>query len=319
MHAHRTEELRHDHVYLGEDHDRNTRRTLWVVGLTIVMMIAEITAGTIFGSMALLADGWHMATHAGALGITALAYAFARRQARNARFTFGTGKVGDLAGFSSALLLAVVAVLIAVESFSRLLEPVTIRFGEAIAVASIGLAVNLVSAWLLRHDHGDHDHADDHDHHHEHAHATADHNLRGAYLHVLADALTSVLAIVALVIGRYAGWVWLDPVIGVLGSVVIARWAFGLMRATGAVLLDAAASPELDRRVRDAIEIGGDRVTDLHVWRVGPGRYAAVVALVAERPREPEHYKARLRPIAELVHLSIEAHRCPDHAMPCDV
>lgn len=321
MHVHRTEELEHDHVYLGDDHDSNARRTLWVVALTIVMMIGEIIAGTVFGSMALLADGWHMATHAGALGITALAYAYARRNARNPRFTFGTGKVGDLAGFSSALLLGGVSILIAVESFERLVSPVPIAFSEAILVASIGLGVNLVSAWLLAGSHGhdhDHDHLHDHDHDHDHAHdhgntANQDHNLRGAYLHVIADALTSVLAIAALVIGRYVGWVWLDPMIGVLGAIVIARWSLGLMRDTGAVLLDVSGGSDLSDRVRKAIEMDDERITDLHVWRVGPGRYAAVIALVAESPREPEEYKARLASLTELVHVSIEPHRCPDH------
>ncbi len=317
MHVHRTDDLEHEHVYLGEHHDRNARRTWWVVGLTLVMMVGEVVAGTIFGSMALLADGWHMATHAGALAIAGLAYAYARRHARSARFSFGTGKVGDLAAFASALLLAAAALFIAVESVERMFAPVTIRFTEAIAVAVLGLVVNLVSALLLgdghAHDH-DHGHAHDHEHEHEHASASAvDQNLRGAYLHVLADALTSVAAIVALVLGRWLGWVWLDPVIGIAGAVVIARWAVRLMRDTGAVLLDAAEDPALARAVRAAIEVGDERVSDLHLWRVGPGRHAAIVSLVAAAPLEPEIYKARLAHLPQIVHVSIEPHRCPEH------
>ncbi|HNR23276.1 MAG TPA: CDF family Co(II)/Ni(II) efflux transporter DmeF [Steroidobacteraceae bacterium] len=318
MHVHRTEHLGHDHVYLGDDHERNERRTWWVIGLTLVMMVGEVVAGMLFGSMALLADGWHMATHAGALSITALAYAYARRHARNARFTFGTGKVGDLAGFASALILAVIALLIAVESLQRFLAPVPIAFTEATAVAALGLAVNLVSALLLR---GGHSHAGngrrghDHDHDHEHGHTAsgADLNLRAAYLHVIADALTSVAAILALVLGRWLGWVWLDPVIGVAGAVLIGRWSLGLMRATGEVLLDAADDTALAQAVREAIEAGDETVTDLHLWRVGPGRHAAIVSLVAAQPLAPQEYKARLAHLPQVVHVSIEAHRCPEH------
>lgn len=322
MHEHRTDQLRHEHVWLGDDHDRNERRTWWVVGLTLVMMVAEIVGGTVFGSMALLADGWHMGTHAGALGLSGLAYAYARRHARNERFTFGTGKVGDLAGFASALILAVVALLIAVESSRRLFEPVAIEFGEAIVVASIGLGVNLVSALLLgggKHSHGhDHDHDHDHDPDHADGHArprldAIDHNLRSAYLHVLADALTSVAAILALVLGSVFGWVWLDPVIGVAGALIIARWAVILMRDTGAVLLDVVDDPGLARAVREAIEIGDETVSDLHLWRVGPGRHSAIVSLVAAAPLEPQVYKARLAHLPQIVHVSIEAHRCPEH------
>ncbi|MGD9597923.1 MAG: CDF family Co(II)/Ni(II) efflux transporter DmeF [Steroidobacteraceae bacterium] len=315
MHVHRTDRLEHDHVYLGEHHDRNARRTWWVVALTLVMMVGEVVAGTLFGSMALLADGWHMATHAGALAIAGLAYWFARRHARSARFSFGTGKVGDLAAFASALILALVSVAIALESVQRLLAPVTIAFNEAILVAVIGLGVNLVSALLLRHDH-DHDHDHGHDPGegaapaHDHA---VDQNLRAAYLHVLADALTSVAAITALVLGRSFGWVWLDAAIGLAGAALIARWAVGLMRDTGSVLLDAAGDPALERAVRGAVVRGDERVGDLHLWRVGPGRYAAIVSLVASVPLEPEVYKARLAHLPQIVHVSIEAHRCAAH------
>ncbi|MGE0580812.1 MAG: CDF family Co(II)/Ni(II) efflux transporter DmeF [Steroidobacteraceae bacterium] len=315
MHVHSTEHDEHDHVFLGEHHDRNARRTWWVVGLTLAMMAGEIVAGTLFGSMALLADGWHMATHAGALGIAGLAYAFARRHARNSRFSFGTGKVGDLAGFASALIMAVAAIVIAVESVQRMFQPVTIAFNEAIAVAVLGLAVNLVSARLLGPGH-DHDHDHDHgDHDHAHGH-TVDQNLRAAYLHVLADALTSIAAIAALVLGRWLGWAWLDPVIGLAGAFVIARWAVGLMRDTGAVLLDADLDPALARAVRAAIEVGDETVNDLHLWRVGPGRHAAIVSLVTATPLEPEIYKQRLAHLPQIVHVSVEAHRCTDHAPP---
>ncbi len=317
MHEHTTDQLEHEHIYLGEHHERNARRTWWVVALTLAMMVGEVVAGTVFGSMALLADGWHMGTHAGALAIAGLAYAFARRHARNARFSFGTGKVGDLAGFSSALIMGGAALFIALESVQRMFLPVTIEFTEAIAVAVLGLAVNLVSALLLGsgHEHGhEHDH-DDANHAHPQARAV-DHNLRAAYLHVLADALTSIAAIVALVLGRSLGWVWLDPVIGLAGAFVIARWSVTLMRDTGAVLLDAAGDPALARAVRAAIEVGDEKVNDLHLWRVGPGRHAAIVSLVTAAPLEPEIYKQRLAHLPQIVHVSIEPHRCPEHAPP---
>ncbi|KTC62939.1 cation transporter, partial [Pseudomonas fluorescens ABAC62] len=223
----------HDHVFLGAAHEENARRTLWVVVLTVVMMVAEIAAGYITGSMALLADGFHMATHAGALGIAAMAYAFAKRHAHSPRYSFGTGKVGDLGGFASALILVLVSLGIAVESVMRLLSPTEVQFGTATLIAVVGLAVNIVSALLLGHGHS---HA--HEHGHEHHHHGNDNNFKSAYVHVIADALTSVLAIAALLAGRYLGWVWLDPVIGMLGAIVIARWAWSLMGATASVLLD---------------------------------------------------------------------------------
>src|SRR3954447_25251400 len=235
MHSHSVEQWTHDHVFLGSEHARNERRTWFVVALTAVMMVGEITAGWFFGSMALLADGWHMATHAAALGIAGAAYLFARQHVRNSRFAFGTGKFGDLAGFSSAIILGLIAVQIAFESAERLVRPVPIAYGEAISVAVLGLAVNLVSAWLLRDEHHDHRHDRDHSHHHH-----RDNNLRAAYIHVLADAATSILAIPALVAAMVAQWAWADPAVGVIGSAVIASWAWGLMRASGAVLLDAS-------------------------------------------------------------------------------
>jgi cation diffusion facilitator family transporter len=306
LHRHTLADHGHDHVFLGAGHERHERRTLWVVALTAAMMAAEIAAGLAFGSMALLADGFHMATHAGAMGVAAFAYAYARRHARDARFTFGTGKIGDLAGFASALALALFAVGIAAESVERLFVPAAVAFREALWVAALGLLVNLVSAWLLG---AGHDH---HDHGHDHAH---DHNLRSAYLHVLADALTSVLAIVALLAGRHLDWVWLDPAMGIVGAVVIARWAWGLMRDTAAVLVDAAPSNELADEVRAAIERDGDaKVADLHLWRVGPGRFAAIVSLVAADPLDAAAYKARLAEHRELAHVTVETHRCDRHA-----
>lgn len=290
----------HDHVFLGAHHDRNARRTRLVIGITAAMMGTEIVAGTVFGSMALLADGWHMATHAAALTITAAAYAYARRQARNPAFSFGTGKIGDLAGFASAVVLAVVAVLIAAESLWRLANPVGIDFTQAILVAGIGLVVNLGSALLL---HEDHSHHHDHHDHHPHGH---DSNLRAAYLHVLADALTSVLAIVALIGGRIWGWVWLDPAIGLLGAVVIGRWAFGLMKQTGGVLVDHIPAEEtLPAEIRAALDPVA-RITDLHLWQLGPGQHGAIVALTADPPQPPATYRARLAHLHELAHVTIE-------------
>ncbi|MDX3974525.1 CDF family Co(II)/Ni(II) efflux transporter DmeF [Shinella sp.] len=294
----------HDHVFLGSDHSRNERRVWLVIALTASMMVAEIVAGTLYGSMALVADGWHMSTHAGAMLIAALAYAYARRHARDPRFTFGTGKLGDLAGFASAIVLALIALLIGWESFVRLANPVAIGFEQAIAVAVVGLAVNLVSAWLLRDDHAHHHHGHDHDHHQHHA---QDNNLRAAYLHVLADALTSILAIVALLLGRSYGWLWADPLMGIVGALVIVRWSWSLIRETGGVLIDAA--PEgggLADAIRATLERGEEHITDLHVWQVGPGHHAAIVALSSPNPKAPSDYKARLAHLGALSHVTVE-------------
>ena len=298
----------HDHQFLGASHDENARRTRWVVALTFVMMIGEIAAGYITGSMALLADGFHMATHAGALGIAAAAYGFARRNANNKRYSFGTGKVGDLAGFASAMVLGLVSLGIAGESILRLFQPTTVAFGEATVIAVVGLAVNLVSAFVLMGHHG-HDHGHHHDHAHEHGgHHHHDNNLRSAYVHVLADALTSVLAIAALLAGRYLGWVWLDPAMGIVGAIVIAKWAFNLMRDSSAVLLDATDEP-VAAEIRELLETSGDvRISDLHVWQVGPQARAAIVSVVASAGVTAEAVRARLAPVHELSHLTIELH-----------
>lgn len=301
--------LKHEHVYLGRNHDRNARRTMWVVVLTAITMVVEIVAGTIYGSMALLADGFHMATHAGALTVAYFAYAFAKRHARNPRYSFGTGKVGDLAGFASALVLGVIALGIAVESVQRLVNPTSVAFDQAIIVAALGLAVNLISALFLSgagHHHHHHAHEHHHDEHHSHDGASHDNNLRAAYMHVLADALTSVLAIVALVAGRFAGWVWLDPVMGIVGAVVIGRWSWSLMRDTAAVLLDTA-DPHLVEEITQQVEGPGDsQITDLHVWRVGPDAHAAIISVATTV--DTAALRERLRPVHELAHVTIERH-----------
>ncbi|MDH6231022.1 cation diffusion facilitator family transporter [Mesorhizobium soli] len=303
------ERYTHDHVFLGEHHDRNARRTYMVIALTFAMMVGEIVAGLLFNSMALLADGFHMSTHAGALAITAAAYAYARRHARDDRFAFGTGKFGELAGYTSAIVLAVIAVMIVYESAMRLVEPVPIRFNDAIAVAVLGLGVNLVSAWLLSGG-GDRDHAHHHhDHHaHHHHHAHDDHNLRSAYLHVLADAMTSVLAIFGLLAGWLYGWIWMDAVVGIIGAFVIASWSWGLLRTSGAVLLDARADDALAARVRRLLERDGDRVADLHLWRLGPGHMGLIVSVVSALPQQPESYKSRLAGLPRLSHVTVEVH-----------
>ncbi|MSO73061.1 MAG: cation transporter [Rhodospirillaceae bacterium] len=326
MTEHSIDRWRRDHFFLAAAHAKNARRTQAVLILTVVMMVAEIVAGTLFGSMALLADGWHMGSHAAALGIAAFAYAYAHRHAANTTYAFGTGKVGDLGAFASALVLGMIAVLMAYESVTRLFAPVEIAFGEAILVAAIGLVVNFASAWMLKDDaepghgavhddlhvrHHAHHHTDDHGHRHGHRHGHGDHNLRAAYLHVLADALTSLLAIAALVAGLFWGLNWLDPAMGIVGAVIIARWAWGLLRMTGRILLDADPSAETTAAVRAAIERDADnRVADLHVWRLGPGHLAAVLTVVTHTPRPPGHYKNLLADITGLSHVTVEVELC---------
>ncbi|UUQ64510.1 CDF family Co(II)/Ni(II) efflux transporter DmeF [Pseudomonas fuscovaginae UPB0736] len=301
----------HAHDFLGAGHDDNARRTLWVVILTVVMMVGEIAAGYITGSMALLADGFHMATHAGALGIAAAAYAFARKHSGNTAYSFGTGKVGDLGGFASALILGLISLGIGIESVMRLLEPTQVQFGTATLIAVIGLIVNIVSALLLAggvgHDHG-HGHGHDHGHgHHHHGHAHGeDNNLRSAYVHVLADAVTSVLAIVALLAGQYLGWVWLDPIMGIVGAVVIARWAWTLMQDTASVLLDKT-DEHVAEEIRELLDQSGKlRITDLHVWRVGPQARAAIVSVLGSTELSADDVRTALAPVHEVTHLTVE-------------
>jgi cation diffusion facilitator family transporter len=327
------DDFRHEHLFLGADHSRNERKTWTVIVLCGVMMAAEIVGGALFGSMALIADGLHMSTHAGALLIAALAYTYARRHAHDARFTFGTGKLGDLAAFTSAIILAMIALLIAWESVVRLLHPVSIAFDEAIPVAVLGLGVNLASAWLLRDDHDHHGHGqghqhashhdghdhDEHDHDdcHQHADHARDHhrdlNLRAAYVHVLADAAVSILAIIGLLAGRELGWIWMDPVMGIVGACVIANWSWGLIHAAGATLLDLIPDETLAGKMRARLESGDDRVADLHLWRIGPGHCAAVVSIVSNAPTSLDAYKTRLADLPGLSHVTIEVLACPGH------
>jgi cation diffusion facilitator family transporter len=299
--------------FLGARHERHERRTWFVVGLTLLMMVGEIAGGTVYGSMALVADGWHMATHAGALGIAALAYRYARLHARDPRFTFGTGKVGELAAFTSAIVLGIVALLIGWESVQRLIEPRPIDFLQATAIAALGLVVNIASAALLHesHDHDGHDH--DHDGHDEAVHAHAEHhhdtNLRAAYLHVIADALTSVLAIGALLAGRYLGWNWADAVIGIAGAIVIAHWAIGLARTAALSLLDAQDNRALRGTIRERIAargVPGENIRDLHLWRLAPGHDALILSIEATEPLSPDVYKRCLTDLPTLSHITVE-------------
>ncbi|MEQ1805332.1 MAG: cation diffusion facilitator family transporter [Burkholderiaceae bacterium] len=366
-HTHDLGPWRHSHRFDAGNREGETR-THWVLALTLVTMFAEVAAGWWTGSMALLADGWHMGTHALALGIAALAYAVARRHGDDSRYAFGTWKIEVLGGFASALVLVLVALAIAAESALRLWRAEPVAAQTALIVAVIGLVVNLISAWLLHgshthgsahahhahaghdtghgqrrghehvlvheHEHHDHDHDHDHDHAHHahHAHGHADHgrphpgaaqaraagnasgadlNLRGAYLHVLADALTSVLAIAALSAALWLGWWWLDPLVGVLGAVVIAVWAKGLLRESANVLLDREMDHPLAKTLRTALEADGDaKVADLHLWRVGREQFAAIVCIVADAPLAPAAYRERLSPHHELVHVSVEVNRC---------
>lgn len=303
MHTQTLDSYRHEHAFGSEERRRAESRTTLVVALTSTMMVVEIVAGLAFQSMALLADGWHMASHAAALSVAVFAYRFARKNVRNPHYSFGTGKVGALGGFASAIALVVIALLMLGESALRFATPVAILFDQAIPVAVIGLVVNLVCAFLLREEEGN-----EHDGH-------RDHNLRGAYLHVLADALTSLLAIAALVMGKFMGWVWMDPAIGIVGSLVIARWSYGLLRDTSGVLLDAEISEKRRERVRSLIEGDADnRVADLHLWRIGPRHLSAIVSVVTHDPKEPAHYRGLLEGEHDLAHVTVEVHHCPGEA-----
>jgi cation diffusion facilitator family transporter len=326
----------HDHVFGHDQTLPGERRTLIIVAVTALMMVVEVAAGVVYGSMALLADGLHMASHAAALGIAVVAYVMARRLAADPRFSFGTGKINSLAGFASAVLLGGFALVMAVESIARLIAPVAIAYDQALIVAVIGLLVNGASAWLLAatphhhhgtepHAHAEHEHDDDdhtHDHGHDHAHQHAhdhahdhdrdhDHNLRAAYLHVLADALTSLLAIAALLAAKYFDARWLDPALGLLGAALVANWSLGLMREAAAVLLDHQAAPAALARLRAALADGGeDGIADLHLWDIGRGKRAAAIVIVSEAPSAPEYYRSLIPPELNVVHATIEL-RCP--------
>jgi cation diffusion facilitator family transporter len=316
MHKDDLSHWRHDHTFAQDWRRPGESRTQIVITITAVMMVVEIFAGLQFGSMALLADGLHMASHAVALGITAFAYVYARRNARNREFSFGTGKVNALGGFTGAVLLAIFALYMGLESFVRLLNPVEIAFNQAVIVAILGLIVNGASVFILCvNDHGHHhhhsqDHSYHHQHHHHHHHHH-DHNLKSAHFHIMADALTSLLAIVTLLSAKYFGWVWMDPIMGVIGAILVARWSYGLLGSTAAVLLDRQAPENLRTAIRDAIEQDGDsRVADLHVWSIGPGIFSAQIALVANNPATPDEYKGRIPESANLVHVAVEVHVC---------
>jgi cation diffusion facilitator family transporter len=319
MHTQQLNNWTHDHVFSQDEQRAGEKRTIVIVLLTAVMMIVEIAAGVIYSSMALLADGLHMASHAAALGIAVFAYVVSRRLAADRRFAFGVGKINSLAGFASAVMLMGFALVMLIESTDRLINPLTISFDQALIVAVVGLLVNGVSAWVLMstphghdHDHGHHEaHDEEHDHEHHHGH---DHNLRAAYLHVLADALTSLLAIVALLAGKYMGAGWLDPAMGIVGAVLVARWSFSLIRDTARVLLDHQAEDHHLAVLRDSIERNStDRITDLHLWCIGHGIFAAEIALVSDEPKPPDYYKSLIPAQLDIVHTTVQVHHCGEH------
>lgn len=308
MHSRNLYRWRHDHDF-SAIHEKGERRTHIVLGMTAITMAVEIIAGVLFGSMSLLADGWHMGTHVAAFMITLFAYRYTRRHQMNPRFTFGTGKVTVLGGFASAIALFVVALVMAIESIERMALPTTIRFNEAIGVAILGLLVNLLSALILEGgDHHDQEHrpkGDFHHHHHQ------DHNLKAAYYHVLADALTSILAIVALLSGKIIGWTWLDPIMGVVGALVISRWSVSLLKEASPILLDENIDENKKTRIQEILESDADnRISDLHLWRLGPHDYAAIISLVTHFPKPSDHYKGLLKEIPDLSHITVEVHQC---------
>ncbi len=312
MHLQDLSVWQHEHLYTDDNHkaERSTRAVMWI---TAVMMVVEIVAGGWFNSMALLADGWHMSSHAVAIGLSAFAYAAARRYANDPRFAFGTWKIEILGGFASAIFLLGVAALMVFGSVEHILSPKPIHFQEAIVIAAIGLVVNVVSALILGHAH-DHPDQGDHHHHHEHAHHH-DLNLKSAYVHVLADAATSVLAIIALLGGWIFGWTWLDPIMGIIGAVLVAVWAKNLLMETGKVLLDREMDHPVVQEIREAVETGpaqGDtRVTDLHVWRVGKQKYSCALSVVTHDTNlTSDHVRNLLAQHDEIVHSTIEIHQC---------
>lgn len=310
MHSENIQYWQHDHTFAQDRRRPGESRTLIVIGITAVMMAVELVAGVVYGSMALLADGLHMASHAAALSITAFAYVYARRNAQNSQYSFGTGKVNALGGFTGAVLLAIFAVFMAFESMLRLFNPVEIVFNQAIFVAALGLVVNGACVFILGGDNHEHDHHHGHD---SGGHYHHDHNLKSAYLHVMADALTSVLAIFALLAAKYFGFIWMDPVMGIVGAVLVARWSYGLLGSTSAVLLDRQAPENLRSKIREVFEADKDtKVTDLHVWSIGPEIYSAQIALVGHNPQSPAQYKALIPKSLGLVHVAVEVHVCPD-------
>ncbi|WOT06698.1 CDF family Co(II)/Ni(II) efflux transporter DmeF [Shewanella youngdeokensis] len=315
---HLSQKWTHQHRFTS-DNNSGERNTAIVLLLTLVTMIAEIIAGTIYGSMALLADGWHMGTHAAAFLITLFAYRYARKHADSTLFSYGTGKVSVLGGYTSAVALGLVAIVMLVESTARIFNPQDIHFNQAILVAIIGLVVNVVSVFLLK-DHHSHEHGHSHSHSHSHSHnyeheqknnhhhGHEDHNLKAAYFHVLADALTSLLAIGALLLGKYVGLNWLDPVMGIVGAVIISRWAWGLMRQTGPILLDASMAQQPLAEVKQLVEQEGDTVVDLHVWKISADHFAASLIVVSQDGRDSSYFKAKLAQVTALSHVTVEVH-----------
>lgn len=304
---HKLENWQHSHEFYLKN-EKGERRARYVLVLTAVTMVVEIIAGSIYGSMALLADGWHMGTHVAAFLIAIFAYRYARRHADNPAYAFGTGKVNALGGFASAVALAVVALVMLIESLQRLIVPHVIHFNESIVVAILGLFINIISALILRESHS-HSSENRHGHHH-------DHNLQAAYIHVLADALTSLLAIIALLSGKYLGWNWLDPVMGIVGAIIISRWSYGLLKQTSPLLLDASIGKDYQSKIKEVIESDSDnRISDIHVWRVGIQHYAAIISLVTHFPKPTEHYKQLLKEFSELSHTTIEINQCT--GTPC--
>jgi cation diffusion facilitator family transporter len=312
MHQHQLENWQHSHDF-ARINRRGETRTKWVLLLTLTTMLVEIAAGMQFHSMALLADGWHMATHVMAFMIAIFAYRYSRIHQQDQTFAFSPAKVGILGGFASSIALAMVALMMVAQSAERLLFPEMISFDEATIVAVVGLVINLLSALLLsdHHDHSHHHGHDDHHHHDDHEHHHHDHNLRAAYLHVMADALTSVLAIVALLAGKYYGWVWLDAVMGFVGAVVILVWAWGLIKETSPILLDQSVGEDFQQSIRLAIEEDGEaKIVDLHVWRLTASHCAAIISLVSQTPKSPSYYKGLLAGLVDIDHLTIEINAC---------
>jgi cation diffusion facilitator family transporter len=299
--------LAHSHVFLGQRHHESERRMWSVISLCGAMMVAEIVGGLLFGSIALVADGLHMSTHAGALLLAALAYGYARKHANDPRFTFGTGKFGDLAGFTSAIILAMIAILIGYEAVSRIFAPVPIHFTEAIAIAGLGLLVNVASVFLLGGSEHHHNHAHQHDDHHHHHHH--DYNMRAAVVHVMADAAVSVCVIVGLSLAWAFGWMWMDPLAGIIGAFVIVSWSYGLIRDTGSILLDMNPDAHMAKHLREAVEQEGDTLSDLHLWRLGPGHLGAILSVATQSEHNAEFYRARLAGFAALSHLTVEVRR----------
>jgi cation diffusion facilitator family transporter len=325
---------RHSHSFLGAGHEKSERKTWAVIWLCGAMMSLEILGGILFGSIALVADGLHMSTHAGALLLAALAYSYSRKHAEDPRFSFGTGKLGDLAGFTSAIILAMIALLIGYESITRFVAPIPIHFAEAIPIACLGLLVNIASAWLLsdadhghnhdhhgheHHDHHNHDrdgpHDDEHDHAptpaHTHAKSHRDNNMRAAIIHVMADAAVSILVILGLLLARTFGWLWMDPLAGMIGACVIASWSYGLIRDTGAILLDMTPDQRMATTLRQTIESDGDELADLHLWRLGPGHLGAIVCVHTQKARGVDYYRTKLGAFSALSHVTIEVQSSP--------